>query len=316
MSFTFALNYRPTSHGEFWWKFKETAKAAGWSIAGSGDTVSGAMDNQDRLDPSGSYNGSMDIVKSWFVMQEPSGGLGRQFLFVSTGTAYRWHSYYLSSGSFGGGNANTRPSSSYEQNIMTGSWHTAPTNTNKYFSDFIFGGADEKFSFFACAREFKNSLISGIFFMDVLEHTSSLDKDPAIVGASDNSDDQFILTTQFFKEDDPGSLEPRAYGWYKKDETDEAFVHYSMGKQNVETGFAGGDNFTDDLTCNETNGNLWHTNVYYSRGSSVSNPGFKGVSRLFRMTPYMATPRQYGDLSRVIFGTLSIPWDGNTQLIF
>lgn len=316
MAYTFLLNQRPETGGEHFWQLKEllTNSAVGWTVEGSGDGSTGGMDGTDRLDPGGPYNDSLDTLDAWYVVQDPNGLRQYMVQVKSTAPSNTWLVYYSSDGTgFSGGGATARPTAADEQIVITDASNHLPTDNN-YYADYIVGNNDEGYSFHISARSHRSTRIAASFFLDVVDFPSDSDPDPAVTGGGQDStgDSYYGVGTGIF-----GEGTSRIFGWYRKGEANEAWVDYPFVRYNFEDGLGIGNDWDEETGVDANTGEAWLLPCPYIRGRHRTQAGYKGMSHLFQRTAQITgEARASDDLTRVAFGSLTIPWDGETAVVY
>jgi len=339
MTFTITPNFEPLSDGESIWKLKELLVAAGWSVRSSGSGTGGAFNGAgDVHSPGVAYGGTLDLATSWFVLRAPASMTPRrEILMFRPNTSHGvWRIWYSSDGvGFTGGapNATTPPTAADAPVTVgtTGGVANSPTGTTNIFGsaitarqyrcDYVIGDINEQFSFVMQCRKVGYNASYFIFGLDVLQNVNASDTDGAVIfwaGAlGSDSDGGIARETNGIYSSTDSQTASCCHGWYVKGGGSQAWVNFPFGAVGFPNGSSQwtpmGDAWPPSLDSLGRMPSMPHT---YSRGGSAlaTQKGWKGRSRLFKYEMYRLGCRPYGDKSRWIMGTFSIPWDGTTDM--
>jgi hypothetical protein len=340
MAFALTPNFEPISDGEAIWKLKELLVTAGWVVRNSG-TGTGAVYNAagDAHAPGGPYAGTLDLATSWFVIRQPvTATPRREFLFFRPNTTHGvWRIFYSSDGTgFTGGapNATTPPTATdapvtvgtdggiFNAPSGTSSWLGPLLAVRTYRVDYLIGDTTEGFSFLAQFRKIGSNACHAMVGLDVLQNANASDADGAVVfvsgtlgGEADrgvaNESNTIYTTTD-------SQISPCCRGWYAKGTGSQAWVNFpfpTFGFPNgsVNTWEPAGNNYPPGA---DSNGRFPSFPMIYGRGGTAfaTQRGTKGRSRIFKYEMQKLAVRPYGDKSRWIMGSWSIPWDGSTEM--
>lgn len=306
-------------------RFKETLKAAGWTVTKSSDGTTYNSSGDQITSGAAGANG-MANNNAWFVIQSPSVSFPRSICVQRGTTNLLWRVKYSGTAGYVGGSpaAAVTPSSTDDQILFGAGTNAAPTFTqllsadNTYKINVVAGGAAEYYSFMFFTNINGSSTITSYFFLDpMLPGTYPVaDVDPCVIdlGYNNASNLNTNLTAV--------ATCPR--GWLRKGLAGEGFVRipclFLFGNSAVVyPGGAGQNSFT---TNDET------IPVSYARPAGQPAPaGWKGVGTLIYLNGVF---RASGDTlsanstkDRLILSAsptstavyISIPWNGTDLLV-
>jgi len=315
-------NVSPASQASVLYDLKETFKAAGYTIRGSGDGIAAHSAVGDIITSPGSGANGMDNVDAWFTVRQASGGAApysgtREWTFQRGTQAYNWFCQYSSPNTTfdqSTGNATTRPTllltqylmnfarsdnASLEQTIL-------PTGTTFTYQIRV-GDSAEDFHWYCICYPNGGGNVSGRILNIPMSSDSitSANDEPFIVGAGESS-----LTLSSLASTSGNATD--LYGWqglnaplgYPSPVSMTAFPYHDSAVGFIIPGALG---------SNPENGRDDGLPIVWGRNTAVLGNGFKGMSQKVKWT---GTSRVTGDtldsLNYIIFDETIWEWDGTT----
>lgn len=324
MAFVFDTNNTPATGAEVLYLLKELLKTAGWTVPRSSD---GSTYNSsgDQITTAASGAGGMANNSAWFVLQAPAAVAGstRRFLFQRGTNNRDWLCYYATTAFTGGTpSATERSTAADEEAVNGGGTPAAPTFDTILGVDGAYrfhAGADNAtpYSFYAVTPTIGTGVATWAFLFDALKTGTypSADVDPYVMyspvgGGAETLTGSSSLYTE--------SATTGVKGWLAKGLGGADFVNipvvvlYSVPGATMVV--------PDSLGSNPHTGLDDVVPVHYARRTGLAAPvGWKGASSLLRWTGVSRSP---GDTltvdatrDRVIFGQVSLPWDGSVPTV-
>lgn len=340
MAFALTPNTTPLTDGEAIWKLKELLVAAGWVVRASG-TGSGAVYSAagDAHAPGGPYAGTLDLLNSWIVIQQPVAATPRrEILLIRTNVNHGvWRIYYSSNGvGFTGGapSATVAPTALDAPGgaSLIGAVCNAPSGSTNFFSssiggfrtyrtDYLIGDATEGFSFLMQNRKIGYNAAYSMFGLDVLQNANAADMDPAVIFitfATSDTDRGIANEANGIYSNSEAQTQGCCRGWHVKGGGAEAWVNFPFTGFGFQNGTTNrwepvGENFPPS---EDSVGRYPSFPMIYSRGGTAmpTSKGHKGRSRIFKYEMQKLGVRPYAGKTRWIMGSWSIPWDGLTDM--
>lgn len=308
MAFTsWITNQIPASGGEALYNLKEMLKGAGWTVNGysDGTTFLNGSAGVDGITTGGSGAGGFDNSAAWIRLTAPS-GVELVFQRGASDEKNVYIKYSPSSGFITGGGASNTPTATDQVDI-----HGSDSTGAQLFSAgnayYMQGGADNanEYGFWMACYLFTQEVSTG-FVMEPLTQTDSNDT----TAGHQNLLYTSYGSTSFSSSNISGAAaNMRSYlggTWIQV----LANIYYDNGAAV----------FPTNAGVNSFSSNDDRVPIIYSRPTVdfSSNPftlphGYKGVSRF--MT-WEGTARSCADTkssrTRIVFGEVSLPWDGTT----
>jgi hypothetical protein len=293
MALTLFPNYEPISDHEGWWYLKESIIAGGGgsppSVKSSSDgTTFGAGDN---LSPGGPYPqsgaGSFVTTGAWMVIQFPAvAGVTREICLQKTSTTGRITFYYSSDGTgFTGGGATTRPTAADEQFLQNNADNVfGTTNPQRQIMTVWAHDADEGYSWLMELHEPGTRPINAGAFMDVVSSPYSGDTDPAVLACFTDGQSYYVHNSAVITSTAVDTATTNIAGWYDLGGPAEAWVAWPIAFPGYDD--ASPQPWVNDIQQPMPDGKYISFPAIYIRGDALhaSEAGYKGVSRLFRVT--------------------------------
>lgn len=302
------------------YELKELLKSAGWSVLSSSDgTTYNAAGDQISSGASGA-NG-MANNSAWFRIRSPAGAGSVSFTFQRGTTNLAWRIKRSRAAGFTGGSpgATQTPSATDEGTMLGGGTDAAPTFNNLFTTDGTYrwnGGADNASPYGWWCASFSTGGSAPVCTLihDPLTGTEPTDADQAafwmaisgqnaLTVATITSEAQTATTRAIWSQ--PISAAPVGYAFWS------GAVIYNNANARL---YAPGGLPTNPITTKDE-----VFPIIFVRSSLIANPGYKGVSTMVRWT---GTTRTTGDTltvsssrDRIIYGDVSLPWDGSVPSI-
>jgi hypothetical protein len=334
MAFQYDVSFTSATYAEAMFRFKELAKAAGWTVPRSSDGLTYNAAG-DQITVVGTGAGGMNNSLAWFVLQQPATGAApfagtRQMVVQrSSGFGHTYRIKYSFSAGFTGGTPGiTRVPSATDEQVLLGSGTDAsptaaalfinPTEGVSRFNIAVDDGTatDNKFAFYLFSIPVGGGSLNGVWLFDPMQSGSfpygvggSQDNDPYchwVEGAGANTNNLDI-------ESGVSSIKC----WLKKGLAGEGFVTTGAMKY-----VAAGNNvvFPSGIGTNPHNSKDDALPVVLARRAALAAPsGYKGVSTLMRWNGTLRSVCDTFTLSttsdRVVLGTINLPWNGTVPTV-
>jgi len=305
MAFTsWILNQTPASGGASLYLIKEMLKSAGWSVQGWGDGSSYANNTSgvDGITSGGSGAGGFNNSNAWVRIQNPDGCelcLQRG----SSGEQYVNFDYSASDGFITGGGATTLPTATDGQTVASN--YSLFASGGSYY---LQGGSDDADGYgFWVAGYNAGGAMTTAFFMDPLVQTDASDTSPGKQDIIHCNSTTAYSKSYLSRRDSP------SFGWLKDSWQRIVCMLYT----DIDGAGSLSSSFPDGINTNPYSGKDDRVPIIYAKGAyaySTTFPyGYKGISRFMA---WEGTARSTADTkeskTRIVFGSVSVPWDGTT----
>ena len=303
MAFNWMTNQAPTSGGGALYFIKEMLKGAGWSVNGFSDGLLLYLNNSsnsDGINSPGSGTQGFDNPAAWIRLTAPSGA---ELVFQrgATDEKYVYIKYSPASGFITGGTASVTPTASDQVDLFYSN------STGGQFFDtgstyYMQGGADnaDGYGFWIACYNFSQQIRVG-FVMEPLLQTDVNDTLPGrqnlfYVGAANDAtySSSQLSNINAYCASYLGDI------W--------TTVPGNIYRNNQSTTFPG------SVPVNPYSGADDRMPIIYAKSNNNGYPyGYKGQGRLMM---WEGTTRSCADTkeskTRIVFGNISLPWDGTT----
>lgn len=317
MAYTFSKT-TPTSGAVALYDFKTQLKSAGWSVKSSGDATT-FNSTGDQIASGASGATGLANTNAWFRIQSPD-GYG-EFTFQRGGTNLLWRIKYSRANHFTGGSpsATRTPSATDELILHGGGTDASPTYTTVFAADGSYRWnvgteTSSPYTFWACSIPTGGGASLTTIIQDYFLAAEPTDGNLYLIitCAAVNG-----LTTGATNINGQG----RGLGSTVRTVTslaavtpttaiDVAAMSYNSGATTI---------YPDAGVTNPISGKDEVFPILWARGSSVANPGYKGIGY---MVKWVGLNRSAGDTltinstrDRIIIGSVSLPWDGSVPTI-
>ena len=303
MAFTsWITNQTPASGGESLYNLKEMLKSAGWTVNGysDGTTFLNNSAGVDGITIGGSGAGGFNNSSAWIRLTSPAGNE----LVFQRGSGLEYYAYIKQSPSSGfstGGNATTTPTASDQIDLFYSS-SAGGQLFDAGGTYYMQGGADNAngYGFWIAAYGFSQNIRTG-FVMEPLLQTDSNDTDPGkqnlfYLAAVDGS--TYALSSV-------SNINGYCVSFLGNTWTIVPATYYRNNQNNM---------FPNEVGSNSYSGTDDRIPIIYAKPNNNGYPyGYKGQGRLMMwegITRSCADTKE--SQTRIVFGNISLPWDGTT----
>ncbi len=273
-------------------RLKTHLVSAGWSVPLSGDGVSGGPTGDNIPDAAAFVDGT------WFVVERPDSGA--QFLFIRTNTLADVSVYYSPTGQFTGGSPTGRAAAVDEIAVYTGTYLV--DNDSGVLALMADDEAPYGFYMLGWSTGFVRALARLIY--DPMSAAQTDDPDPYItlVGGGSSGPDFHEYS---FRAELDNTTSDRCVG------TAPGGVGVTIPAVTYET--SGGTVVPGESPKSFDGTREFGWPLTYARRAGLADSVYKGVSSLVQ---WVGTPHaKFGDTvdsgSRILFDSVSFPWDGS-----
>jgi hypothetical protein len=313
MAYSFTVNQTPANNGEAIYNLKARLVAAGWQVKASGSGATYGASSDVVTTPA-----LMNAPNAWFRIADPANMRELTFQRTSAGSTY-WRIKYSASAKFTGGSpsATQTPSAADEQLVLGSGTDAVPAGATWTAGDGAYRqqiGADSAapYTFWMGSYPIGGGAPNSGLVFDVLNSPSPGDADPALIYIGIAGNQNFAVSSLCAVTSNTSTA--RCVAYLKKGLAGEAFV--PMPAQ-VYSAPASGQFAPTNASTNPQNGKDDEFPILFARSTVLTVPvGYKGMGTVMR---WHGTARTTGDTlnvvaakDRIIFGEVSLPWDGVT----
>jgi len=308
-------NVSPASQASVIYDLKETMKAAGYTVQGSGDGIAAHSAVGDVITSAGAGAGGMNNSTAWFTIRQASGGAApysgtREWTFQRGSSANLWQCLYSGPDTTfdqSTGTATTLPTGVVPadiKNFTNGSGFIAILPGSTAFTYQIrVGDSAEDFHWYAICYPNGGGNINGRVgnIPMTSDSIATGEGDPYIVGASANSLLQATITSITAAE---------FFGWQGKNGLIDDFRQINTLRL---VNSAGQIIFPDGSGPNPENGQSDGVCTYWARQGGNVAQGLKGAAQKVKWTGTdRTTGSTYDTLNFIVFDDTVWEWDGST----